>query len=386
MKPYAIYPSETSYSKDRITGITVRRLTDFRGHSHHPYFTDDGWYDNDRRMLFASDRGNASNLFSVDIESGEISQLTDFGPEKGRGMSCPMHVNHQRNEVYYQYNRCVYAMNLGTLETRPLYIVPQGFNFGGARPTGDGKAVVGALSQDLSATIKANLSASYIGFREIHDAKPESRIIRIDLDDGAVDTVWEEKRWITHVNPSLAKGNLLTFCHEGPWNIVDHRMWVLDMDTGNALKLRERRYEDERIGHEYWFADGIHIGYQAHRRDESGDLVSFFGFIKYDGTGETEAPCKVMKSGPDHIHSIGFDFIVSDTGKSIKGYKYNGTSFDGPRVITMHDGSFDWGSHHPHPAMTRDGKHVVYNSNSAGYCNIYMVAIPDDFAALPEVE
>ncbi|GHT65580.1 oligogalacturonide lyase [Spirochaetia bacterium] len=379
MKPYSVYPSERKNFQDRISGVTVHQLTNFKGHSEHPYFTDDGWYDHDRRMLFVSDRSNVRNLFSIEIESGEISRLTDM-PVGGPNLACPMHVNHELNETYYHYKGCVYAINLETLETRPLYIVPKGFNFGGARSTGDGKYVVAGLSEDLSATIKANLAASYVGFEDIFRARPDCRIIRINVQDNTVDEIWREKCWVGHINPSLTQGNLLTFCHEGPWNLVDHRIWVLDTNTGKALKLRERRVEGEKVGHEYWFADGIHVGYQVHDGDKS-----FFGFARYDGTGEVEAPA-VRVPGPDHVHSIGFDFVVSDTGKSIKGYKYNGKSFDGPRIITMHDGSFDWGDHHPHPSVTRDGKNVVYNSTAAGYCNIYMTAIPEDFYALPELK
>jgi hypothetical protein len=29
---------------------------------------------------------------------------------------------------------------------------------------------------------------------------------------------------------------------------------------------------------------------------------------------------------------------------------------------------------------------VVYNSTAAGYCNIYMTAIPQDFFSLPELK
>ena len=383
MKPYAIYPPERKSFKDRISGVTVWQLTGYRGHSEHPYFTDDGWYDNDRRMLFVSDRDNARNLFSIEIESGEISRLTDMKAGEP-GLRCPMHVNHVLDETYYQYNGCVYAINLSTLETRPLYIPPKGFNFGGARPTGDGKYVVASLGEDLSARINANLSAGYIGFREIFEAKPDSRIVRINLADNTVDEVWREKCWVGHVNPSPTKGNLLTFCHEGPWNLVDHRIWMLDMDTGKAVKFRERRVDGEKVGHEYWFADGEHVGYQVHTPTTDGEKSSF-GFARYDGTGEVEAPA-VRVPGPDHVHSVDFNFVVSDTGKSIKGYKYNGKSFDGPRIITMHDGSFDWGAHHPHPSVTRDGKSVVYNSTAAGYCNIYMTAIPEDFYSLPPLE
>jgi oligogalacturonide lyase len=383
MKPYAVYPAERTSFHDRMSGVAVWQLTNYKGHSEHPYFTDDGWFDHDRKMLFVSDRGNVRNLFYIDIESGELFRITDM-PVGGPDIRCPMFVNHEFNETYYHYNGCVYAISLDTLESRPLYIIPRGFNFGGARPTGDGKYIVAGLTEDLSETIKANLTAGYIGFEEIFAAKPDCRIIRINVGDNTVEEVWREQCWIGHVNPSLTRGNLLTFCHEGPWDMVDHRIWMLDLDTGKALKIRERRVDKEMIGHEYWFLDGIHIGYQVHRPGEHGSS-SFFGFVRYDGTGEIEAPC-VRVPGPDHIHSIDFNFVVSDTGKTIKGYKYNGKNFDGPRIIAMHDGSFDWGAHHPHPAITRDGKYVVYNSTAAGYCNIYMTAIPEDFYALPPLE
>ena len=383
MNPFEVLPPERRSFEDRVSGVNVWQLTNYKGHSEHPYFTDNGWYDNDKRMLFVSDRNNARNLYSIEMESGEISRLTDMRP--GENLRCPMHVNQQLNETYYQYKGCVYALNLSTLDARPIYILPTGFNFGGARPTGDGKYVVGGLSEDLSSTIKANLAASYIGFREIHAAKPDCRIVRIDLSNNKAEEVWQEKCWVGHVNPSLTIGKYLTFCHEGPWNLVDHRIWLLDMSTGKAVKFRERRVEGEQIGHEYWFADGEHIGYQVHTPQAEGNSISYLGFAKYDGSGEIEAPA-VRVPGPDHIHSVNFDFVVSDTGKSIKGYKYNGKSFDGPRIITMHDGSFDWGAHHPHPSISRDGKNVVYNSTASGYCNIYMTAIPEDFNALPPLE
>jgi oligogalacturonide lyase len=178
--------------------------------------------------------------------------------------------------------------------------------------------------------------------------------------------------------------------------MVDQRIWLLDLDTGRGVKFRERRKPEEMIGHEYWFADGIHVGYQVHIASgeettaantgtKAASKESYFGFAKYDGTGEIEA-IATRVPGPDHVHSVDFNYVVSDTGKSIKGYKYNGKSFDGPRIICMHDGSFDWGAHHPHPAVTRDGKKVVYNSTASGYCNVYITDIPENFYEMTELK
>ncbi|MFV0401534.1 MAG: oligogalacturonate lyase family protein [Oscillospiraceae bacterium] len=387
MQPFEIYPSERVTFTDRISGATVHRLTDYKGHSTHPYFTDDGWYDGDRRMLFLSDRRNVRNIFSIELESGEISRLTDM-PEDGADLSSPLAVNHQRGEVYYQQGSTVYALHLETLETRPLYTPPQGYHFGGARPTGDGKYLVAGLSEDLSSRINANLAAGYIGMEEIFRAKPDCRIVRIDAETGKTEEIWRENCWVGHVNPSPTQGNLLTFCHEGPWHLVDHRIWVLDTDTGKAVKLRERRTEGEMVGHEYWFEDGLHVGYQVHTGNSGAEQKeeSFFGFQHYDGTGEVEASCGAPMPTPDHVHSVGFDYVVCDSGKSIKGYKYNGEVFEGPRIICMHDGDFFWGAHHPHPRMLRNGKAVVYNSTSTGYCNIYLAEIPEGFESLPGID
>ena len=78
MKPYRIYAPERTTYVDRVSGATVHMLTSYKGHSVHPYFTENAWFDNNRKFIFTSDRENVTNIFSFDLESGEIAQLTDF--------------------------------------------------------------------------------------------------------------------------------------------------------------------------------------------------------------------------------------------------------------------------------------------------------------------
>jgi oligogalacturonide lyase len=70
--------AEWETTPDRISGIEVTRLTNYKGHSHHLYFTNPGWYDGGKRLLFASERNNRNNLFGIELASGEIEQLTDL--------------------------------------------------------------------------------------------------------------------------------------------------------------------------------------------------------------------------------------------------------------------------------------------------------------------
>ena len=74
--------SELTVRKDPVSGATVRQLTNYRAHSNHSYFTYPCWYDQGRKLVIASDRDNRVNLFGIDLESGELTQLTDWDPAK----------------------------------------------------------------------------------------------------------------------------------------------------------------------------------------------------------------------------------------------------------------------------------------------------------------
>lgn len=228
MKAYKTFASEKRTFKDRITGANITQLTGYLGHSFHTYFTNNGWYDGNRRLLFTSDRDNATNLFSIQVESGEISQLTDFEPGSRPTVRFTNDVNPKRPEVYYAIGREMRAVNLKTHEDRLLFKVPDGFNAKGGNVGADGTVYV--------------------------------------------------------------RG-----------------------------------------------ADG--------------------------------------RSVRPHLY-----------GSESQLYRHEGDIFDKARVLCMHDGSFFYGNHHPHPCFTADGTQILYNSNVSGYCNLYLVDVPEDVTALPFVE
>ncbi|MEZ4637917.1 MAG: oligogalacturonate lyase family protein [Caldilineaceae bacterium] len=117
------------------------------------------------------------------------------------------------------------------------------------------------------------------------------------LRTAAARTAWEENAWIGHVNTSPTIPNLLTFCHEGPWHEVDNRIWGLNIDSGDTWQIRPRTHPGEKVGHEYWYADGEHLGYHGYSADSSH---KFFGRIRYDNTDQLEVsfPTKPDTSTP----------------------------------------------------------------------------------------
>jgi oligogalacturonide lyase len=375
------FPVEWRTFTDDQTGVAVRQLTNYKGHSHHLYFTNPGWYDGGRRLLFGSDRGNATNLFSIELSSGAITQLTDLDqpPPPAETSFLFASVNPRRAEVYFWHGRDLVALNLESLEERRLYRAPDGFLTNMTNVTADGNYVCTGLYEDLSGQFKLDLLHGYVGFREYWAAMPLSQVLRIDTASGAAVVIFEEHYWIGHVNTSPALPHILTYCHEGPWQQVDNRIWGLDMTSGRTWQIRPGP-ADELVGHEYWLADGEQIGY--HGRSPQGD--PFYGSIRYDNTGQIEAP---FPQDSNHFHSNDLGMIVGDgnyAAPTLRLWRFDGERFEGPRVALTHRGSFHAQILHVHPRFSPDGKQILFVSDMSGYGNLYLIDTPD-FDALPEL-
>ncbi len=370
------WPAEWTEYEDLASGVRVRQLTDYLGHSHHLYFTNPGWYDEGRRLLFGSDRENASNLFSLDLHTGEIAQITDLPRRPGTRFQRTF-LNPERPEAYFFHGRDLTGVDLKTRSLRALWTAPDGFCTSMLSVTADGRYVVLSIYEDLSHRITKYGMYAYAGFGETFEAHPLGRVIRVPVEGGQAETVWEERCWIGHVNASPTQPHLLTFCHEGPWGKVDNRIWGLNHETGVAWQIRPRQ-GDESPGHEYWLADGQRVGYHGGYPDGRG----FFGCIRYDNTGRLET---VTDEATGHTHSNDFSLVVGDGGGVVRIWRRDGDAFDGPRVLCEHRSSFNVQTTHAHPRFSPDGRQVVFTSDRTGYGNVYLADVPD-FEGLPGVE
>jgi oligogalacturonide lyase len=374
--------------EDAHSGREIWRLTDYLGHSSHLYFTDPCWLNNSRSMVFASDRENQSNLFRFDLDTATITQLTALkGP--GRPGGCFSAAN-QRHYFWWQGE--VHELDVETLEEQVIYRAPQGMSPGGpANPTADGKYFCARIMEE-PAQEKAAISFSYSRFREFFHAKPYTQIVRVEIATGAVEVIHEESCYIGHINTSPVLPDILTFCHEGPWDLVDQRIWGLDIQTGNAWRIRSQEANDVSIGHEYWFADGLHMGYHGRPRGASGNHI--FGWVRWDNTEQHEEHFPFSST---HFHSLDQSLIVGDgtpgtvfTSDSparpyIQLFKWEGERYVGPRILAYHRSTFNNQHAHPHPRFTPDGKSILYSSDLTAYSNMYMVEV-GDFDSLPEME
>jgi oligogalacturonide lyase len=384
------WPSERRSFTDPVSGVKVTQLTDYKGHSHHLYSTNPGWYDAGRRLLFGSDRGNCTNLFSVDLDSGAIQQLTDYpagrpGVEESFQNSFK---NPARDEVYYVRGRELTALDLRSCRARAAWRLPDGFVPSMLGVTADGTSVAIGISEDLSGRFRVDLGHGYVGFEETWAAHPLSRIMLVPVDGGPPRVAHEERAWVGHVNPSPTNPRWLTFCHEGPWYKVDNRIWTLDLSSGETRMLRPRR-ASEMVGHEYWHADGVHVGY--HGWADAADYLArraegrkLFGRVRFDGTDVQEVD---FPHETGHIHSNDFTLVVGDGSLDspfVRLWRWNGSGFDGPRVLCEHRCSSHSQKAHVHPRFSPDGKSVLFTSDRSDYGNVYVAEVPP-FESLTEL-
>ncbi len=368
---------------DDLTGLTVSQLTDRKAHSHHLYFTNPGWFDESRRLLFSSDRTGTTNLFSFDSQRGQIMQESDLPRDGVTLRSC---LNPTRNEAYVEDGQHFYAIDLQQHATRPLCEVTPGFENAMANVTADGRYLVATLYEDLSERFDVDLLHGYVGFREIFEARPLSRVVKIDTQTGELEVVHEDRHWFGHLNTSPKHAHLATYCHEGPWHLVAQRIWGCNLDTGEVWPIRPQSPR-EQIGHEYWLADGEHIGYHGHIHDDDSNAPDthhpVFGIIRYDNSEMIELP---FPYGSHHFHSNTRDLIVGDGPQGsnfVVLWRREGDQYVGPRALCRHGSSRFHQAAHVHPRFSPDGSQVLFTSDRSSYCQVYQVDVPD-FDTLPD--
>jgi oligogalacturonide lyase len=371
---------------DSVSGREVRRLTDYLGHSHHFYFTDPCWFNEDRSMVFCSDRENRTNLFRYDLDTGTITQMTDLDGRR-RLIGCVSEVN---NAVYFWTERQLLAVDLDTFAQRAIVEVdprmPPSLIKSRANPTADGKYLCAQLMEDLPQE-QASISFAYSRFREYYEKRPLTQIARIEIETGKQEIIHEDRRYMGHVNCSPTQPDLLTYCHEGPWNLVEQRIWGLNIQTGETWKIRPQDRDNYAVGHEYWFADGERIGYHGRPRDGQGNHI--FGYVRWDNGEHVETDFPFHST---HFHSLDETTMVGDGTAAfrtpaqpyIQLFKRIGDQYVGPKVLAYHRSTFNDQHAHCHPRFTPDGRSVLYTSDLTGYSNMYVVDI-GDFNDLPDL-
>ena len=367
---------------DRSSGREIVQLTRYLGHSYQFYFTHPCWLDSGRSFIFNSERENHNDHFRYDLETGLITQLTDSTSRCIRG-GC---LSTATSKLYYWIESGLYELELDSLEERLVCEIEPGVQPGRLAATADGCHLCVRLMEEGGSHVDNRPGPPRDGGSpELFESPPLSQVVRIEVGSGQIDVLHEDRRNIGHVNTSPTRADLLTFCHEGPWEQVDQRIWGVNAETKRVWPIRPQN-GDHSVVAEHWLADGERIGFRSHLRATNDTR---FGHIRYDNSDHVES---VLSAYSRHFHTRDGSLVVGDgspvyplpamintctTWPYILLYPRDGDGYGTARILAYHGSTFNVNSVHCHPHIAPDGEHVMYTSDTKGYANIYLVEIGD---------
>ena len=378
------YPAEWRDYSDPLTGRRVRQLTNSSAEDYHLYFYNPSVTPDGKYLIFISERTEISNLFRLDLQSGEIVQLTDAPPiraeywpfteaVKGVG-SCLPAIGNRGKEVFYFVGTDLFAVEVETLKERQILSLPADRRPSMLQANASGETLVFATWDEL--LFMERSQRAYVGekFPDEHFfQETTSTIMRVDAITGqAEEVLCKEKFWINHVHVNPQDRDFILFCHE--YSSLPDRMWLLNVSSGQCGPIPGQS-RDEWYEHEFWSNDGQRIYF--HGGSRSDNTQGFCGCCSVDGTKYIKAYHSTSGRSYAHynLHPDG-ETMVTD-GEARPGCISKVHLCDGKQVFEVlcrHD-SYTFGDDqrcHPHPSFTPDGRQVIFTSNRTGSSNVYL--------------
>ncbi len=370
--------------KDPTTGVRVTRLTPPDVINHRNYFYQKCFTTDGSQLLFGSDFDGERNNWLLDLRSGIARQLTE-------GKGCNTHgafLSPDDAWLYYvNSGRELRRVALDSLAEEVVYRVPDGWRGAGTWVANSACTKFAAMEQWEADVVTG--STGWEKFRLQFERKPRSRLISIDGASGTAHTVYEQQRYMGHPMYRPFDDHTMAFCHEGPHDLVDARMWLVDEDGRNLRKVKEHA-PGEACMHEFWVPDGSRMIYVSYVEGEQQRFV----WAADPVTLKNEMlmpmpPCSHLMSNYDGSLLVGdgagqLEDVANKDAHAFEPDPYLHL-FDlktrSTRRICAHNSSWREykGNHqtsHPHPSFTPDEKRVLFTSDFEGLPAIYLADLP----------
>lgn len=374
--------------QDEKTGIGVTRLTNPENVSHHMYFYNNMMTSDGKRLLYCTEVNGERQLYLMDLGSGDAVQVTDgTGVEDYSGM-----ISSDNKFIFYMQENRLMRQKISTGETECCYESPEGWRGGSPGPSDDFRFM--AIVETKQDTVAAKKGRGWDFFKENCLARPLCRIVYIDVENKTSHVVLEDNCWFGHTQIRPADADTILFCHEGPYDVIDARLWMVKKDGSGLTCLREQP-EDLIITHEFWMPDGKELAFVY--RETTGEKIENIRMINPDTREE-----RILMPCSPYAH-----FICSRDGKKMIG---DAQGSDVPIHLLDHSGKGEkkeetndylylvdvekreekklcyhgtsWKAiygnpqdAHPHPFFSNDGSHVIFTSDKDGKPALYRVVL-----------
>ena len=384
------WPSEIEEYRDEKTGRRVKKLTR-TGNNLHFYFTENSFTTGKNEIIFLSDRASDSdraphedplyNVFRMNLDSGECVQLTEEALPFRFATKTP-----DSRIVAYFVGRELKRLETASGEIGTIYEEKGDFYLGSPSISCDRRRVGFYRNENVGVARGPN----YSGFKDRYYRIKDGRITVAAMDGSGWYDAHRDTCWLQHFQFSPDDPALGLFCHEGPWNLVTQRMWLLDF-CAREVRPCFRQGEQDTVGHEFWTQDGFiffddrgpgHDGTITSDRKQAvteevpirdrGDFVPFVGLIDRRGKliRRIEMPfyCNHYHANPDNT------LLVGDDVDEIVRVEIAG---DQARLepLCLHGSSWYTAETHPHPTWSWDGLRILFASDRGGKINLYLLEL-----------
>lgn len=370
--------------QDPDTGAKVTRLTPPDVMCNRVYFYQKCFTNDGKRLVFAGGfDGGKRNYYMLDLATGQARQMTDGVKENVFGGF----LSHDDRFLYLvRGGRQLIRVDVETLQETAVYTVPEGW-------VGYGTWVANSATTKLvGIEIKAEDNrplSDWKLFAEMYHSKPRCRLISIDLMTGAQRVILDQKQWLGHPLYRPFDDATVAFCHEGPHDLVDARMWFVNEDGSNE-RCAKKHLDGESCTHEFFVPDGSKMVFVSYLEGEADRWICSLDpvtlkeerFLKmppcshlmsnYDGSlivGDgTGTPIDVADTSAHAIENDPYLWLFDVKAGSYRRICRHDSSWkvlDGDRQVT-----------HPHPSFTPDEKAVLYSCDAHGLPALYLAEIP----------
>lgn len=300
-----IFPAEWQTLTDEATGRTLRQLTSAPANSYPLYYfiptiTPDG-----KTLIFHSERSGWVQLYRLDLESGEIGQLSDGRTrDAGWAIWCEPRLrgiynhlsalNGVHREVYYFQDEEIRSTHIDTFENRQVATIPGRISIGQSGFSPDGRrfafihadrALFERAIADRESTLNMDQPFSHEAWR--NDLPVTVGLI--DTESGAYRDVIQLDFHVHHV--FFLDNERLLINH-----VQNHNgMWIVNID-GSGVRILRGRTEHGDICHQIVTERGIY--YESNVWME-GMRTVYFG--RYDLESDTYEDVAIP--GVGYVHT-----------------------------------------------------------------------------------
>lgn len=385
----ATAPAEWKECRDPETGRLFRQLTAGRHNNYPLYYFVPSITPDSRYLVFHSERTGWVQLHRLDLETGEIVQLT-HGRTRNSGWAiwCEPHLrgiynhlsalNETRGEVYYFQDEELRCTHLSSLKNWRILQLPGRISIGqtGFSPDGCHFAFIHADRRLFEEKIADRQALTHMGqFNWGRDHNPwrdqvPTTLSLVDTATGSLAHAVELDYHVHHVFFIDNRRLLINHVRD------DSGMWTLDLNDGSQRILRPRDAHGVPC-HQVITARGIY--YEANQWDEGRRTVYIGRYnLDTDTFAEVELPgAGYIHTGRDPAGRFLFYEDMADTHRLISvHYPHDPSRFEIRLLRTLPPIPFGQ-RYHAHPFLSPDRRWLIYTELVDGFSQVCALDVAD---------